>query len=260
MSSTITLGRNVSSAAERFLAVANNAHVGSERLEQCPQAARCIAVVVDHEDAPVREPSSAGDSFVFLPRRERRCQWQSHHELAAAAGPFAVGHDTARVHLDQTPRQRQADAEPARSAIGGLPALHEELEHVRQHLAGDAAAVVPNRDHRDIVFTTDDDLDAAAVSRVLRRIVEQVREHLGKPHGVALDDQRRRRQLERQLVMRRLDCLVAQLHGAAQRGAQLDPLLAQRDLAARDARHVHEIIDETHDMIDLTALVRRHRL
>jgi hypothetical protein len=54
-----------------------------------------------------------------------------------------------------------------------------------------------------------------------------------------------------QCVLALLDCRARDLDRFAEDVGKLQPFLAEWDGAARDARHVKEVVDEPHDVFDL---------
>ena len=90
---------------------------------------------------------STGDGIPaeFLAGRE---SWDPNRECAAAPGPIArCGHGSA-VELDETPDERQADAQPALGAVQRAFPLHEHVEHRGQQLRRDPDPGVLDREHR----------------------------------------------------------------------------------------------------------------
>ena len=98
--------------------------------------------------------------------------------------------DAAALHLDQPSHEREADAEAALRAVERALELRERLEHHRQRARGDAHAGVAHAEHGIATFVRQLDLDLAARVRVLRRIVDQVAEHLREAREVAADADR----------------------------------------------------------------------
>ena len=105
-------------------------------------------------------------------------------------GPVAGGLDRAAVHLDQPLHQRQPDAQAALRAVERAIDLREEVEHLGQHLRGNADAGVAHAEHRLLPFPRRGNPDRAALRRVLGGVVEQVGEHLRQPGLVGVDAQR----------------------------------------------------------------------
>ena len=125
---------------------------------------------------------------------------QADDELAALVGAVAVRLDAAAVHLDQPAHQRQADAQPALRAVERAVDLGEQVEDARQHLGGMPMPVSRTRMTASSSSALHREGDRAAFLGVLGGVVEQVAEHLGQPHRVAVDAQRLARQRDGQLV------------------------------------------------------------
>ena len=135
MSHSTICGRNCAAIVERFLGVARGADLGAPELHLQAQALERVGVVLDDQDAvALAQPRHAGVDVVG--RGLRLDQRQPEHELAASARPFAEAFDVAAVQLGDAARQGQADAEPAEAARQRLVLLREQLEGVRQELAG----------------------------------------------------------------------------------------------------------------------------
>ena len=190
----------------------------------------------------VGSSSSLGRSR-FAERRLRGDR-QADDELAPLARPVAAGLDAPAVQLDQPLDQRQADAEPALRPHQRRFRLREHLEDARQHLGGDADAVVLDRHDHVAPLPLGTQPDAAAFLGVLGGVVEQVGEHLGQPHRVGLEVDRLRRQGDGELVAAGLDDRTAGFQGGLHHGGQLDPLLAEFQLVAGDARHVEQVFEQ----------------
>lgn len=165
------------------------------------------------------------------------------------------------MHLGESARQREPDAQPALPAIARAFSPREHLEHLGQHLGRDAHARVADGNRRRIALVPDADHDIAAIIRVLGRVAEQIGENLRQAHGVALDPQRFVRLRHAQPVaaganrrLRRLDRIAHDL-GHAQ------TLLAQRECAAADARNFEQVVNQSYQVIDLSLhhLVDRRR-
>ena len=103
-------------------------------------------------------------------------------------------------------------------------------------------------------------IDASAVGCVLGRVVEEIGEDLREPYRVAVDRERLGRQIEPELMMRRLDEAAAGLDRAPQHDRDLDSLLAELDFATSDAGHLEEVVDEPHHVVDLALHELAHPL
>src|SRR6185503_12490087 len=97
--------------------------------------------------------------------------------------------------------QREADAEAALAAVERALALHEKLEHPRQELRLDAAAVVLDGDGGLAFAARRGEADLPALRRVLRGVVEQVGQHLREAREVAHQPYRVRAHLEREPLL-----------------------------------------------------------
>ncbi len=92
------------------------------------------------------------------------------------------------MQLNQTAHQSETDAEPVVRAVRNRADLREQLEYPRQMLGGDANTAVLHREDQNLLrFDRGFDLNAAVVLAVPACVVDQVRNHLGEPHGVALE-------------------------------------------------------------------------
>jgi hypothetical protein len=94
------------------------------------------------------------------------------------------------------------------------------------------------------------DLDAPALGRELRGVVQQVRQHLRQPVDVAGHDEPDRAR-DAQLVAARLDQRHRGLDRARHHVAQLDRMPFDHDLALRDAADVEQVVDEPRQVRDL---------
>ena len=63
-----------------------------------------------------------------------RCRqgWQTYHKLTALPRAWTRGCDCTRMQFDQTPHQRETDAEPSLGSVYRPFGLREEIENVRQ--------------------------------------------------------------------------------------------------------------------------------
>src|SRR2546430_15984608 len=100
-------------------------------------------------------------------------------------GAVAIVYAPPLVELDQPLDEREPDAEAALATIEAALALHEELEHARQELGVDAAAVVLDRDGSDAFAGHGGKPDAPALAGVLGSVVQQVGDHLREARKVA---------------------------------------------------------------------------
>lgn len=242
---------------DRVRAVVRHPDGMAAHAEQLRQAVGRIAVVVDHQHAA---PSLGlgGQRFSRLAGRHGG-QWQAHGQFAAQPGPRAGRLRLAAVQLDDAAHQRQPDAQPALGAIDRAFALHEEIEGGGQQRGRHADAVVDHAQHRPglpalllgRLLALQDDAHVPAARGVLGGVVQQVHDHLREPRLVALHRQRLGRQVHLEPVLIGLDERAAGVHRLAHHFAQVQSLAAQLDLAAGDAAHVEQVLDQARQMSDL---------
>ena len=111
---------------------------------------------------------------------------QAHHDLGPLTVASAGRADRPAVKLDQTLGQRQADAEAVAGSLAG-PGLHERLKDPRELRGRDPAARVTHADDRLVADRVQREPDLPARRRELRRVVEQVGDHLHQPDAIPLD-------------------------------------------------------------------------
>ena len=246
------LGLKALGHAQRLLGRVGHAQLVALQGQRFGQQIDRIAVVIDQQHAPALRrrllalgPGPFGQRRLFAQR-------QAHHEAAALVAPGAVRLDLAAMQHHQVLDQRQAQAQPALRPVDALLlALVEHVEHVGQQLGGDARAVVGHLDHQRLPLAAPRQADVPAGRRVAHGVGQQVGDHLHQPRRVAPPQHGRRRQADVEpvpaLLHQRLHHLgrTLQQHGRArQRGLQ-------PDAAARDARHVQQVVDQPRHVLDL---------
>jgi len=82
------------------------------------------------------------------------------------------------VHLHDALHQCQADAEAALRAIERARTLREELEDVWQQVRSDTHAGIADTQQNHLPLRLGFEPDVTALRGVLRRVDEQIREHL----------------------------------------------------------------------------------
>jgi hypothetical protein len=130
--------------------------------------------------------------------------------------------------------------------------LREHVEHAAQVLRGDADAGVADADDRVAVLDARRYVNVSIGVRVLAGIVQDICEHLGEPHAVAVHHDRPCRQ-------RGLDVLIRARHERAtgfdrllDHRREVDALHAQVDATATDAADVDQVVDQPHELRELT--------
>ena len=151
--------------------------------------------------------------------------------------------DRAAVHRHQAAHQRQPDAEAALRAAARAIDLREHVEHRRQA----ARRAMPMPLSRTVTTArspcrvTRDARSARRAFGVLRRVVQQVREHLRQPHRVAVDATAARRAARRVARGRRrraagrlvsIAACTTAARSSGSRRTSIEP--------ARDARHLEQ--------------------
>src|SRR5690606_392060 len=101
-----------------------------------------------------------------------------HDELAAVPDAVAARLGHAAMQLDDTSHEREADAEPALAAYGLGADLREQIEDRLEMVGIDAAARVADANLNVRPALPDLQRDAPAARRELRRVVQQVHDHL----------------------------------------------------------------------------------
>ncbi len=128
----------------------------------------------------------------------------------------------------------------------------EHLEDSRQHIGRDAHTRIPDAHDRDIGLPAGAEPDAPVTRRELHRVVEHVREHLHEPCGVTIDRDWLRRQLHVQRVARRGGERGDGFDRRRHQAREVERFTAQLNLVGSDAGHIEEVIDEPHELPDLT--------
>ena len=91
----------------------------------------------------------------------------------------------AAVQFREAPHQREPDAEAAARAVDGVVRLHEQVEDLRQHVGGNADALVGDTQHGVVAFASDEHADHAFAARELERVGNEVADDLLEPHRIA---------------------------------------------------------------------------
>src|SRR5437867_2000512 len=94
------------------------------------------------------------------------------------------------MHLGQTLRQGETDAQTAFRLVDRLAHLSKHLEHARQHRRSDSNAIVLDRygHARSVQLRRNGDISATPFRlAVFRRVMEKVRKDLSKSNGIAID-------------------------------------------------------------------------
>ena len=152
------------------------------------------------------------------------------------------------MQVDDVAHDRQAEPEPAAGALQRLVALDEALEDVLEQLARNAVAVVGDREQRLAAILAQVDADVPRRRRELGGIGEQVADHLGQPHRIAVDPHRLVRKRDHGRNEPARERRPGLLERAADDLAQVGRLLVQLDLAGGDARDVEQVVDQAREV------------
>ena len=146
-------------------------------------------------------------------------------------GPSLKRAHRAAVHLDQAAHHGETDAQAALRAVESARLLHEEIEGPIEQERRHPDAVVAHAHHRFAALDGRLRARRAPGVRVLRRVVEEVREHLDQAGRIRVDEDRARRarSLDRRLLF---FASSGRLTSIARRriSRAVDRLLAQLDL------------------------------
>ena len=129
--------------------------------------------------------------------------------------------------------------------------MHEQIECVLEHRLGHADAVVDDAQPRVVIARLELDFHLAAVGRVLGRVADQVDDHLGQARRVACHAHRLRRQAHFQHMAIGGDDRSHRFDRCGDHRVQVERHLVELDLAAGDAAHVEQVVDQARQVADL---------
>ena len=128
----------------------------TQRPQQGRKRVGGVAIVVHHEDAALGKRRRRPGLILAVDRARGQCR-QFHDELTPLAESFACGRDRASMHLDETSRECQPDAESALRPPVGTVHLYEHVEDRRQMTRVDADAVVAHGNNGPVASVADRD-------------------------------------------------------------------------------------------------------
>jgi hypothetical protein len=149
------------------------------------------------------------------------------------------------VNLRQISYQGQSQADTPCGGFCRVVELRIEIEDALDSIPRDSDSVILNPDANVVVRALRRNRDFTAFRRVLRRVVQEVRQELDQPGGVSIDKNRIVRNSYGQPVPETLELRMRRLDSLVDDGSQLNRLLVDLQLTATDAGKVHQIIDYT---------------
>ena len=128
----------------------------------------------------------------------------------------------------------------------------EHVEHPREDVGGDSHPRIADAHDRRRGLLVGGEPDVPARRREFHRVVENVRKDLHEPRAVTVDTNRRGGQPHIHRVPRRGgECRDRFDRGGHQR-REVERFTTQLDFVGRDPGHVQQVIDESHELPDLT--------
>ena len=130
--------------------------------------------------------------------------------------------------------------------------LLEHLENPREDIGHDSDPRIADAHHSLSGLLVRGEPDLPATRRELHRIVENVRKDLHEPRAVTVDTNRRRRHTHVQLLVRGRRERHDGLDGSGHQALEFVRFTTQVDLIGSDPGHIQEVIDEPHELPNLT--------
>ena len=223
-------------------------HGGAISSQRRSQHVAAIVVVIDQEN---------GDVVQFQRAIEAAGRARSYVETASVPGILigkrraailagTVDGDAAAVQLDDLPREREAEPEPAVPAARRRIGLAEPVEDVGQKIRRDALAGVARRSARRRVLLRVSRTSIRPPARVNFTAFDSTFQiACCSRSGVAVDERQAVVEIARAIAI----CLAAAAGATtSMRGlhdvADVDRLHLEPQLAADDARHVEQVLDQ----------------
>ena len=183
----------------------------------------------------------------------RRGARQAHGELAPEPRPGATRGDAAPLQLDQSAHEREADAEPAFGRVLRVAGLLEEVENALDVGRIKADARIANAKHEQAWFRLDGKPNATGRGRVFGGVREQIDQNLRETHAISAQVGLFGRERHAQIVPPFEDERAHVVEHVFGELAGFHAFPFQFDLARRNARHVEEVVDESNQVLELSA-------
>jgi hypothetical protein len=129
--------------------------------------------------------------------------------------------------------------------------LGEQLEDIAEPLARDAPPVILHPDLDPIPPGQNVKPDVAVLIRELGRVVQQVRDHRHHPYPIAPHCQGLPGDADGKAAVAPADLAVTHLQSSSNDLGEVEPFLAQLDLAPGDARDIEQVVDQAHQVGEL---------
>ena len=184
--------------------------------------------------------------------RRRRCfsQRKPHDERAAPIGTRASRLDCASVQHHERARDGQTQPQPTLPPIQSTLPLHEQVERTRHQIRGHADPVVAALDHDIPLLLAGAHQDVTVGLGILRRVRQQVGQHLRDPDPVGVDHQSSG-DVYLQVVMLVGHHRRRHLDRARNGVDEIESFAPQIDGASLEARDVQQVVDEPGHVPDL---------
>ena len=168
------------------------------------------------------------------------------------------------MKLDEALHEGEAQAQAALAAVEGRIGLHEGVEESGEQLRGHSDAGVADAHERRVRSGIDPHPRPRRSPRFreFRGVLQEVADHLREAVPVPVDEEGRRRRLELDPHVARIEEPLMVFERTAHELVELESLPLQVHLAPRDSRRVEQIVDEAGQLIDLPRddRLRRARL
>src|SRR5579872_6878548 len=229
-------------ALDAAMAVRCDVDLMTDEFEQHLEAVERIRIVIDDEDATL------GDRIFMrafrLVRRGIRLR-ERKRDLEAAAGTRTVteNRDGAAMQMRELFDQRQAETHSA--GFDGAPRrLLKWFEDIGQRLGRNSRTVVGDADQRRGILARNRNIDVPAGLSELDRVGKEVPENLFDASLIGVDDEIRRCELHLEIAPLGAVSLLHSLNASPNQLAQVERYAVERNLSARDARNVEEVVDQ----------------
>ncbi len=245
--------------------VARGHDVVAAELQQSRQTLQRIVVVIGKQDSAFHGVTRLGrggrrairdlvdETAVGRLRGRKRIgvDREPDDELAALAHTVAVRGDASPVHLDEPAHQGKPDAEAALGMARRAVELREQVEYHRQQIGGDAFSRVGHPDGDFGAIAAYRDRDTPAPLRVLGCIAQHVAQSLRQARRIAEYLQRLSGHIDGQIVRALGEHRMSRLDRPRDEIRDFVRLFREVDLAARDARDIQQVIDESRQVRNL---------